>query len=343
MKKRLSFLALAINFVIAFIASFVFTQAFDVNINPLLAAAVITVGHAVVTYFTPSLYNGNLMEGLQTEVWIAGIKEQPMPDTSFIMQSQDLSGYVNNNTLHLAEAGVDPDVFEDYFRTNNGELPVQNIEDIPHEVVLKIYSTAQTRHNNLLEAEFQYDKFASILQRHRNSLAKEMAKRTAYNWAPATDDANNKIMNLGATDSVIDALIDMQAFMRKHDLDLSLMNVALTADHAARIRKEDKKLYKEISSEKGASIYDFKVFFYSKTPLYTSAGVKKPWNAVADPTDKQASLIWSSEETFRCFGDVEMYSTLKHSGYQADVVSFGQRALTGKIRANAPKYFGSIL
>lgn len=343
MKKRLSYLALSINFVIAFIASFVFVESFNVNVNPFVAASVITVGHAIVTYFTPSLYKGNLMEGLQTEVWIAGIKENPMPDTSFINQSQDLSGYVNNNTLHLAEAGVDPDVFEDYFRTNTGELPVQSIEDIPHEVVLKIWSTAQTRHNSLLEAELQYDKFASILQRHRNSLSKNMAQRTAFNWATATDDANNKIMNLGASDSVIDGLIDMQAFMRKHDLDLSQMNIALTADHAARIRKEDKKLYKEISSEKGASIYDFKVFFYSKTPYYTSAGVKKPWASVVDPTDKQASIIWSSEETFRCFGDVEMYSTLKHSGYQADVVSFGQRALTGKIRANSPKYFGAIL
>lgn len=283
------------------------------------------------------------MSGLSTEVWIAGIKENPMPDTSFINQSQDLSGYVSNNTLHLAEAGVDPAVHEDYFRTNTDELPVQAINDIPHEVVLKIWSTSQTRHNNLLEAELQYDKFNSILQRHRNSLAKNMAQRTAFNWAASTNDANNKIINLDTDDSVIDALIDMQAFFRDLDLDMSRMNIALSAEHAAKIRKEDKKLYKEISSEKGATLYDFNIFFYSKLPYYTSAGVKKAWGATVDPTDKKASIIWSTDEVFRSFGDVEMYATLKHSGYQADLVSFGQRALTGKIRANAPKYFGSIL
>lgn len=343
MKKRISLLALSINFVLAFIASFVFTQVANVTWNPALLAVGITVGHAVITYFTPSLYKGNLMEGLQTEVWIADIKEQPLPDTSFIAQSQDLSAYVKNNTLHLAEAGVDPDVHLNYFTQNDEELPIQAINDIPHEVLLQIWSTSQTKHNNLLEAELSYDKRASVLNRHRNALAKNMAQRTAFNWGAATNDEFNKILNLAAADSVIDGLYDMQAFMRDHDLDMTNLNVLLTSDHASRIRKEDKKLYKEISSEKGATIADFKVFFYSKTPFYTAAGVKKAWGSAVESGDKKASIIWSSEEVFRCTGDVEIYPTIKHSGWQADLFSMGQRALNGKIRANAPKYFGAIL
>lgn len=346
MKKRLSLLALSINFVLAFVASFAFAQAVPAaNINPAISAMVITGGHAAITYFAPvSLYKGNLMQNLQTEVWIADLIEQPLPDTSFIAQSQDLSAYVNNNTLHLAEAGVDPNVHLNYFSQSPAvELPIQDIADIPHEVVLQIWSTSQTRHNNLLEAELSYDKRASVLNRHRNALAKNMAQRTAFAWAAATNDAYNKIINLGANDSVIDGLLDMQAFMRDHDLDMTNLNVLLTADHAAKIRKEDKKLYKEISSEKGATIADFKVFFYSKTPYYTAAGVKKPWGAAVDPTDKKASVIWSSEEVFRCTGDVEIYPTLKDSGWQADLFSMGQRSLNGKIRSNNPKYFGAIL
>lgn len=344
MKKRLSLLALSINFILAFTASFVFAQSFpDVQFSPMISAAVITIGHAGITYFLPPLYKGNLMEGLQTEVWVADIKEKPLPDTSFITQSQDLSSYVNHNTLHLAEAGVDPDVHLNYFSENDTELPIQSIDDIPNEVLLQIWSTSQTKHNNLLDAELSYDKRASILNRHRNALAKNMAARTAYGWAPAANNANNKILNLGATDSVIDGLYDMQAFFRDLDLDMNNMNIILTADHQARIRKEDKKLYKEISSEKGATIADFKVFFYSKTPYYTSAGALKPWGTAVTGTDKKASIIWSSEEVFRCTGDVEIYPTLKHSGWQADLFSMGQRALNGKIRSNDPKYFGAVL
>ncbi len=340
MKKRLSLKALAINFIIAFAFSFVISSVFE--INPFITAFGIVTTFAVITYFKP-LEKGILQEGLQKEVWIADIKEQPLPDTSFIAQSQDFSSYVNNNTLNLAEAGVDPDVHLNYFTENNDELPIQDINDIPHEVVLQIWSTNQTKHNNLLEAELSYDKRASVLNRHRNALAKNMAQRTAFAWSAATNDAYNKILNLSANDSVIDGLFDMQAFMRDHDLDMSNLNVLLTADHAARIRKEDKKLYKEISSEKGATIADFKVFFYSKTPYYTSDGVKKPWGSVIQAGDKKASVIWSSEEVFRCTGDVNVFSTIKHSGWQSDLFSMAQRALNGKIRSNSPKYFGVIL
>ncbi|MCW3168915.1 hypothetical protein OMO38_10315 [Chryseobacterium sp. 09-1422] len=343
MKKRLSLLALSINFILAFTASFVFAQAVpSVEFNPVVSATVITLGYAAITYFV-TMPKGILQEGLQTEVWIADIKEQPLPDTSFITQSQDLSAFVRNNILHLAEAGVDPDVFLNYFTENNEELPIQDINDIPHEVILQIWSTAQTKHNNLLDAELSYDKRASILNRHRNALAKNMAQRTAFSWSAASNDAFNKIINLGANDSVIDAFIDMRAFMKKLDIDMSTMNVILQSDHEARIQKEDKKLYKEIISEKGATLYDFKIHSYSKTPYYTAAGAKKPWGSTIEATDKQASNIWSSEEVFRCTGDVEVYPTLKHSGWQSDLFSMGQRALNGKIRSNAPKYFGAIL
>ncbi|MBL7879167.1 MAG: hypothetical protein JNN23_04805 [Chryseobacterium gambrini] len=340
MKKRLSLKALAINFILAFAISFVLYS--FTGINPVYSALGIVITFAAVTYFKP-FQKGILQEGLQTEVWIADIKEQPLPDTSFITQSQDLSGYVKNNTLNLAEAGVDPDVFLNYFSQNNTELPIQAIDDIPHEVLLQIWSTAQTKHNGLLEAELSYDKRASVLNRHRNALAKNMAKRTAFAWSAATNDAFNKIINLGANDSVIDAFSDMKAFMKRLDIDISKMNVILQADHESRIEKEDKKLYKEINSEKGATLYGFKIFNYSQTPYYTAAGVKKPWGATVEATDKQASVIWSSEEVFRCTGEVQVYSTIADSGWQADLFSMAQRALNGKIRSNSPKYFGAIL
>lgn len=131
MKKRLSLLALAINFVIAFVASFLFAQAVpSANINPVYSAAIVTVGFATLSYFAP-IYKGGLLMALQKEVWLADIKENPIPDTSFMAQSEDYSMFVENNTLHLQEAGVDPDVHLNYFTQNpDDQLPIQNISDI---------------------------------------------------------------------------------------------------------------------------------------------------------------------------------------------------------------------
>jgi len=75
----------------------------------------------VAQYIAPELFKGIAMEGLQTEVWIAGIKENPIPDNSFVYQSVDLSQYVEHNKLHLAEAGIEPTVHEDYIATSNNK------------------------------------------------------------------------------------------------------------------------------------------------------------------------------------------------------------------------------
>ncbi len=335
---KLSLKALCINVVLAFLASLFIAPALGASV-PLVATTIVATS-TVAQYIAPELFKGIAMEGLQTEVWIAGIKENPIPDNSFVHQSVDLSQYVEHNKLHLAEAGVEPPVHEDYFATANNPLPVADIADIANEVVLHTYSTEQTRHRQLQEIELAYDKRSSVIQRHRVSLAKNIGKRAAYAWAPKKDDAWNKVCNLAASDSVIDAIIDIKSFLEGKDI-YDGINICLNADHFARIRKEDKRLYKDIMNEN--QMYGIKVFHYNQTPLYTKTGEKKPFGATKDTDDKQSSIVWVTDEVFRCFGDVEMYPTLRDSGLQADTLSFAQRALVGVIRAKNPKYLGAIL
>lgn len=335
---KLSLKALCINVVLAFLASLFIAPALCASV-PLVATTIVATS-TVAQYIAPELFKGIAMEGLQTEVWIAGIKENPIPDDSFVHQSVDLSQYVEHNKLHLAEAGVEPPVHEDYFATANNPLPVADIADIANEVVLHTYSTEQTRHRQLQEIELAYDKRSSVIQRHRVSLAKNIGKRAAYAWSPKKDDAWNKVCNLSSSDSVIDAIIDIKAFLEGKDI-YDGINICLNADHFARIRKEDKRLYKDIMNEN--QMYGIKVFRYNQTPLYTKTGEKKPFGATKDTDDKQSSIVWVTDEVFRCFGDVEMYPTLRDSGLQADTLSFAQRALVGVIRAKNPKYLGAIL
>lgn len=335
---RLSLKALFINALLALIASIFIAPIVGASV-PIVATAIVATS-TIVQYVTPSIFKGVAMVGLQKEVWIAGIKENPIPDNSFVFQSVDLSQYVEHNKLHLAEAGVEPAVHEDYFATSNTPLPITDITDIGNEVVLHTYSTEQTRHRDLQEIELSYDRRSSVIKRHRVSLAKNMGKRAAYAWAPKQDDAWNKVLNLSSSDSVIDAIIDLKQFMEENDI-LEGVNICFTPGHFARIRKEDKRLYKDILNEK--QMYGIKVFQYSQNPLYTSAGVKKPFGATKENTDKRASFMWVTDEVFRCFGDVEMYATLHDSGLQADTLSFAQRALVGVIRARTPKYLGAIL
>lgn len=279
------------------------------------------------------------MAGLQKEVWVAGIQENPIPDNSFVFASTDKSEYVENNKLHLAEAGIEPGVHEDYFAGSETDLPLATITDIPNEVVLKTYSTERTRHRGLQEIELQYNKRASVTNRHKVSLAKNIGKRAAFAWAPAANNASNKIITVGEG-TFISAIIKMKAFYNGLDMYDNL-NICLTAEHMGMIEEEDTVLYKKILDTN--KMYGFKVFNYNQTALYTAAGAKKPYGTVKAVDDKNCSFTWSSDETFRCFGDTEMYETIRSAASQADEISFAQRALVGNIRATNPKYLGAIL
>jgi len=121
------------------------------------------------------------MAGLQKEVWIGDIKEQPIPDSSFVMESTDMSQHVENNKLNLAEAGIEPGVHEDYFVGNENELPTATIADIPSEVVLSnILNGANSSQVGLQDMELAYDKRKSVVNRHKNALVKKIADRAAH-------------------------------------------------------------------------------------------------------------------------------------------------------------------
>jgi hypothetical protein len=260
-----------------------------------------------------------------------------------VAASTDMSEYVEANKIHLAEAGIEPSVHENYFEGNENPLPFTSITDIPSEVVLNTYSTEQTRHRNLQDVELQYNKRDSIVSRHRTSLGKNIGQRAAFAWTTGVNNPFNKLINLGATDSVIDAIADLEAFFSGLDKSENL-NLCLSPEMKARIRKEDKVLYKDMmKANSGDVFWGFKIHHYSQNPLFTAAGVKKPYGTTKDAGDRRASFAWATDEVFRCFGDTEMYSNLRDSGIQADTISFAQRAIVGKIRANSPKYLATII
>lgn len=284
-----------------------------------------------------------MSQKLEKEVWIADLKENPVPDSSFVSASVDYSEFVENDILHLQEAGASPETRKNYFNgtSSDMELPVQIINDIPHDKALDTFSTVQTRHNNLLEIELSYNKKMSVINRHKNSLARKMGEEAAWQWAPPWHSSNNNVMQVASGASIIDAIIDMEMWFRGRGIE-GQMNLCLNPVHLGLIKKEDKKLFKDMFQEPGGVYNNFKLWIYSNNPIYWY-GTKQPIGTIAVPGKQDCSFAWITEEVFRSFGSVEMYETLKHSGWQADLMSFAVRAAAGPIRYSNPKNLGAIL
>ena len=90
------------------------------------------------------------MAGLNKEIWLPGIEEQFIPDTSFVAEGRNLDAWTDNGFLNLQEAGVNPEVIE------NNEvwpIPIVRREDIPHKLEMKRFDTENTVHINAIEVE----------------------------------------------------------------------------------------------------------------------------------------------------------------------------------------------
>jgi len=326
------FLNIMFNCLIGFIVAGIF------GINPVVGAA--TVNAAGVVMHQVNKHGVSLFEGLAAEVWIPMVLEDPYPNASFLQAATNMSSLVDADKINLAEAGVDPEVLVD-----NTVYPVGTVDasDIPKDVTLKTYDTVNSVVRNAVAVELAYDQRALYVNKHKKALAKKIGMDAAYMYAPQAADVakNNFVIKLGATDSIIDALIDLQNAYGNADADDD-RNIVLCPNHMANIAKEDKKLYKAIAAEPGMKMYSFRLWEYSKNPIYIAAtGAKAAYGAAYDPaTHLYSSFSFLGSEVMVADGSAELFSRLKDPQARGDIFGFQKRALATTLRG---KFGGAIL
>ena len=123
------------------------------------------------------------MAGLRKEVWLNVILEQYDEEVTFLDNTTDLSAFVENDKINLAEAGIDPDVL-----INNTTYPVAVNErtDTPYALDLDYYDTENTLLRNAEAIELAYNKMQSITRRHAQALKNKQAERSTFNFAPTS-------------------------------------------------------------------------------------------------------------------------------------------------------------
>jgi len=282
-----------------------------------------------------------LFDGLAAQVWISDVMQQFYPDNHFLSAVRDLSSLVDANTINLADAGADPDVL-----VNNTVYPVGMVDasDYPLAIPLKTYDTKNSVVRNAVAIELAYDQRALYVQKHQKAMLKRMGMDAAWAYAPAADDAakSNKVIILGANDSVVDAVIDMQAAYGNYDADAEDRIIIFAPNHLAQIAKENKVLYKAIMAEPGSVFYGFKVYAYSKLPIYvTATGAKVPYGTAFDPAiHSQSSVCFLGSEVMKAMGTMEFYSRLKDPEARGDIFGYQARFIASSFRN---KYLGAIV
>jgi hypothetical protein len=334
MKLKQFLSALLVNLTIAFVLAFIF------GFNPVTCAGVV-LAIGAIQYKVNRQTGIALFVGLAQEIWLPDVMDLFYPDSSFLSQPTDLSSLVNMDVINMADAGADPTVLVD-----NTVYPIAEADagDNALALTLKTYDTTSSVVRNAVALELAYDQRQLYTNKHKKALLQKFGVDAAYAYAPAAASAVNPIVD-GTADAagvILDRIIDLQTQFNTMDAPVDGRTLILDPNHAAIIAKEDKLLYKSFESTPGAMLFGFKIYMFSKNPIYVKSGLTKAalGTAYVGATHGRSSVAFLNSEVMKAQGTFKLFSVLNDPSRKGDVFNFQMRGLAKSIRS---KYMGAIV
>lgn len=320
MKKRFNVGNFLFNMVVALFAAMLF------SINPAVAIGGSIVGGTAMSYMPGDQL---VRAGLLKELWTDIIMEDFYPKDSFLSEGRDMSELVEFNTINLAEAGANPTVLID-----NTSYPISAAvrTDIPKTLTLKTLDTTSTIVRNVEEMETAYNKMASVVYGHKKELQKVAARLSAWNWAPQANGTYTPVIpTTGSAAGTRKMLTFADVLNMRKEFDLLDLSdegrvLALNPDHESHLILEDLSLYKAVMAMNTPTLFGFRIYRTSVTPIYVaSTGAKAAYGTTFGGTHSVSSFAFHKDEVMKAMGTIEMFAKFKDPDQKGDVINFQLR------------------
>lgn len=288
---------------------------------------------------------GVAFSGVNKEIWIDTIMEGFYPTADWLNGVVDMSAFVENNTINLADAGVDPNVL-----INNTSFPIAVAArtDAAIAIALETLDSENTVVRNVEEMEAAYDKRSSVTRQHQSAIYSKARQRAIFNYAPAGDSTYTPVFAAsGGTDAETTykklALADMTKMSKKFNAfdapEIGRVAV-LTPQHLQNILDENITLYNQyvnLPEGKPLRFAGWDIYSFSKNPVFNKTTLaKKAWGAAAAPTtDSMASVFFCKSEVMKADGTWDMFLTEKDPLQRGDIIGFQKRFIATSIRSKA--------
>lgn len=273
---------------------------------------------------------------LNKQVWTKQILEGFYPDDSFLKKVLDYSEFVENDTMHLPSAGIDPQVL-----INNTTYPIDVVgrTDNDNSVSLDLFETENTIVRRPDAIELSYDKLESVIRQHRNSLRTSVSKKAIHAFAPASNtDDTPVIVTTGKADSTGRKRLTFEDLLTlKERFDAALIPlderyIVLHPKHVTDLLLEDIKLFKDLTNIQNGEPFRFAgfgCFQFPYMPTYSN-GEKVAFNA--EQTENFASVAFYAKEVMKADGDIYMYAKYDDPEERGTIVGFDKRFIATSIR-----------
>lgn len=294
---------------------------------------------AAVGAFAPN-QSGVASAGLNKELWLAEIMEGFYSDDMFLSECRDLSSFVENDILNLAEAGVTPDVL-----INNTTYPidVNDRTDTPIALTIDRFDTENTMIQKADEVELAYDKMKSVVYGHKQALREKIMQKAIHAIAPSTNGTYTPLLaasgaNNGEDGNKALTWSDVRKLQKRFNnakIPSAGRIIVFTEQHLSDLESEDLDRFNRVM-DKGV-ICGFKIYTLadSDMPRYNkSTAAKVAFAAAPAGTDVRASVAFHKDEVGRAMGSQDMFHSKAENDpiYRRDVIGFAQRAMVLPIR-----------
>lgn len=260
---------------------------------------------------------GALMEGVFTEVWTGELvkKLNAGMQATFLYGIPDYSTNVNNEVIHLVDVGGDPDVL---VNNTTYPIPIQDLADGDIAIGLDKFQTKATRVTDDELYAISYDKFGSVVERHRESIVTVKYKKFAHALAPYSHTSKTPVIQTsGETDSVSGRkkitpkdIIALKRAFDNMEVPEEGRRLVLCPDHVNDLLEQDqsfKDKYYNYTTGKLLNMYGFEIYTFVNAPYFNKNGVKLAYNAVPTATDHKGSFAFYVPRMFRAQGSTKMY------------------------------------
>lgn len=289
------------------------------------------------------------MNGLQLTLWVNFIMENLFKNNDFLNKCRIAdSNVMAGKIVVLPQAGSKPVVVK-----NRTSVPatVNKRTDTSIVYVIDEYTTDPTLIPNAEEIELSYDKMASVLGDHIDTLGDVVADNMIYEWlrefsyagfgtaaaAPiirtsgenaATHLVSNTVATTGTRKVFTkEDLKKMKVQFDKQNVKKTERYALVPSDMMDQLSNDPDLKVRDFGGEldfKNGTIsrlWGFDIIERSSTGIYTTAGVVKSPDAVGLVTDCDAVVCWQKNSVERALGEIKMFQNIDDPQYYGSIYS----------------------
>ncbi len=278
---------------------------------------------------------GAAREGVCTEIWtgelVKGLRE--FLGGSWLDGIPDQSSIVNNDTIHLVDVGVDPDVL---INNTTYPIPLQALDDQDIAIKLDKFQTKATPITDDELYALSYDKMARVKESHANAISDGKFAKAAHSFcAKKHTDTTPVLKTTGAADPATgrlrmttDDLVSLKEALDKLKVPTGNRRLVLCTDHVNDLLRADQTFKEQYNIDRNTGLigklYGFDIYTYGDNPIYSTDGEKKALHPEEGAGEFQCSFAFYTQRVFKATGSTKMYysEAATDPEYQRNKINF---------------------